>query len=125
MAMTDKNILAYFNTPEDAEGVSRKLKALRVNDVAIDRFSKYPGDGVERNFNPTTGHFFSLGNLTLDADYDNKSAGILSATDVTASGMSDGGQGGPNGLDILLTAIVQEDMYDKALQVIKEGGGHV
>lgn len=123
--MAEKNILAYFKSPEEAEGVSMKLKSLRVNDVSIDRFSRYPGEGVDHIMNPITGDFASLGNLTLDADFSNKSAAILSAADVSASGMSDGGQGGPTGRDILLTAVVEEQIFDKALQVIKDGGGQV
>ncbi|WP_166238383.1 hypothetical protein [Paenibacillus turpanensis] len=121
--MTDKNILAYFKSPEEAEGAAAKLKALRAIDVSIDRFSRYPGDGIEQNMNPITSNFGSLGSITMDADYTNKSAGILSAADVSASGMSDGGQGGPTGRDILLTAVVPEDVHHQALRVVEEAGG--
>ncbi|CAM3438093.1 hypothetical protein [Marinicrinis lubricantis] len=123
--MTEKNILAYFNTPEEAEGVARKLKALRALDVSIDRFSRYPGEGVQRNMNPITGDFAGLGNLTLDADYSNKSAAILSAADPSASGMSDGGQGGPTGKDILLTAVMPEETFHQALEVCRQAGAQL
>jgi hypothetical protein len=120
--MTEKNILAYFKSREDAEGAAAKLRALRVEEISIDRFSRYPGEGVDRIMNPVTGGFASLGNLTLDADFSNKSAAILSAADVSASGMSVGGQGGPTGFDVLLTAVVDDQVHHQALQVVKEAG---
>jgi hypothetical protein len=123
--MAEKNILAYFHSPEQAEGIASKLKALRAVDVQIDRFGRYPGDGIEHVMNPITGDFASLGNLTLNADFGNKSAAIAAAADPSASGMSDGGQGGPTGRDILLTAVVEESVYEQALRVIQEGGGLV
>lgn len=121
--MTEKNILAYFKTPEEAEGIASKLNALRAIDISIDRISEYPGEGVERSMNPITGDIQSLGDLTLNADFSNKSAAILAAADVDASGMSDGGQGGPSGRDVLLTAVVEEQVFDKALKLVKDGGG--
>ncbi|MFD2612720.1 hypothetical protein [Paenibacillus gansuensis] len=123
--MAEKNILAYFNTPEQAEAVKSKLMALRASEVAIDRFSMYPGDGLEQIMNPATGKVPSLASLTLDADITNRSAGILTAADINASGFSDGGQGGPTGKDILLTAIVDEEIHHQALQVIRDAGGQM
>ncbi len=122
--MTEKNILAYFHTPEQAEGAANKLRALRAVDVQVERFSRYPGEGVEQVMNPLTGDFASLGNLTLDASF-SSSAGILAAADVSASGMSDGGQGGPTGRDVLLAAVVDESVHHQALRVVEEAGGMV
>lgn len=121
--MTEKNILAYFKTPEEAEGIASKLKALKAIDISIDRISEYPGEGVQQKTNPITGDIESLGDLTLNADFSNKSAAILAAADVDASGMSDGGQGGPSGRDVLLTAVMEEQVFDKALKLVKDGGG--
>ncbi|MGF7046078.1 hypothetical protein J2T13_000540 [Paenibacillus sp. DS2015] len=36
--MVEKNILAYFKSPEQADSVSRKLQSLRIIDMSIDRF---------------------------------------------------------------------------------------
>lgn len=119
----EKNILAYFKSPEEAEGAAQKLHALRAIDVSIDRFSKNPGDGIDHVENPITGDVPSLAALSLDADVTNQSAGILLASGPDASGMSDGGQGGPTGRDILLTAVVDENVHHQAMQVIKEAGG--
>ncbi|HEX7055863.1 MAG TPA: hypothetical protein VF260_01530 [Bacilli bacterium] len=123
--MAEKNILAYFNTPEEAEAVKRKLESLRASALSIRKVAKFPGDGVERIMNPITGDIPSLASLTLAADITNKSAGILTAADAGASGMSDGGQGMPTGRNILLTAVIAEEHFHQALRVIEAGGGKI
>lgn len=123
--MSDKNILAYFKSPEEAEGAAKKLEALRVSDLSIDRVDRYPGDGNEQIMNPITGDFEGLGELSLDGDFSDRSAAILAAADVSASGMSDGGQGGPTGRDVLLTVVVDEKVHHQAMQVIEQSGGMI
>lgn len=119
----EKNILAYFSSPEKAQEAANKLHALRAIDVSIDRISKTPGEGINHEMNPITGDFSSLTALTSDADVSGRSAGVLLAADVDASGMSDGGQGGLTGKDILLTAVVEEDVHHQALRIIEQAGG--
>ncbi|SMF35708.1 hypothetical protein [Paenibacillus barengoltzii] len=120
--MAEKNILAYFKSPEQAKGVARKLSALRVEDISIDRFSRYAGEGYNP-MNPVSGSISSLAAVTQDASITNPSAGILTAADPAASGLSHGGQGGPTGHDILLTAVVDESIHHQALRIIEEAGG--
>ncbi|TLS53749.1 hypothetical protein FE782_05640 [Paenibacillus antri] len=122
----EKNILAYFKSPEEAEGAAQKLHALRAIDVSIDRISKYPGGGGGAHAeNPVSGDFGSLAALTLGADVGGNSPGILLSAGTDASGMSDGGQGGPTGRDVLLTAVVDEGVHRQALSVIEQAGGAV
>ncbi|NDI33746.1 hypothetical protein [Chengkuizengella sediminis] len=123
--MTKKNILAYFNSPEQAEGAAVKLKSLRASNLNINRFSKYQGEGITKISNPVNGDTTSIGKLSLHADFSEPDAGILAAADVSASGMSDGGQGAPTGKDILLTVSIDEAQYQHALQVIEVCGGMV
>lgn len=126
--MSERAILAYFHSPEQAEGVSSKLKALRVGTIQIDRISPYPssGDmGVDHVMNPITSDFPGLGSLTLNADFGSREAAILAAASPTASGMSDGGSNPVDGRDILLTAVVDEAVYEQALRVVEESGGLV
>lgn len=120
--MGEKNILAYFKSPEEAEGVAKKLNALRALDVSVDRFSRYPGEGYDP-MNAITGKITSLSAITQDAMITNNSAGILAAADPAASGLSHGGQGGPTGHDILLTAVVDESIHHQALRIVEEAGG--
>jgi hypothetical protein len=122
--MTEKNILAYFKSPEEAELVSRKLQSLQVVDMSIDRFSAYPGGELNNSMNILSGEM-SLASLTQNASITNPSAGILAAASPSASGMSDGGQDGTSGFDILLTVVIEESSFDQAMRVIQEAGGMV
>ncbi|MGG1520191.1 hypothetical protein ABE504_32775 [Paenibacillus oryzisoli] len=45
--MAEVAILAYFHSPEQAEGAAAKLKALRAIDVRVDRFSNNLGFELE------------------------------------------------------------------------------
>lgn len=121
----EKSVLAYFKSIEEAEAVSAKLRALKVVDLQIDRISRYVGDPVDETMNPLTGNFTGLGGLVMDADETSDSAGVLMAADPSASGMSDGGQGGPTGRDVLLTAVVDEQIHHKVLRLVTENGGVV
>lgn len=73
----------------------------------IDRFDGYPGGGYSPN-NPITGDIPSLGSITLNGGF-GRDSGILAATSTSASGMSSGGDM-VSGVDIILTAIVDEKM---------------
>ncbi|PZM67604.1 hypothetical protein [Paenibacillus dendritiformis] len=119
--MAEKNILAYFKSPEEAESVSKKLQALHVVDMSIDRFSMYPASDSYGSPNLTG----SMGSLTSVTLLGGDSTNVLAATNVSASGMSDGGQGGPTGRDILLTVVVEEESFDKAMRIIEDAGGMV
>lgn len=121
----EKNILAYFKTPDEAEEVLHKLQALRVIDARIDRIARYPGDSPAVPRNPSQGQMTGLAGLTQGATESNDSVGILIAADPAASGMSDGGGGGVTGRDILLTAVVDESVHHKALRLVEEAGGMV
>lgn len=103
--MGEKNILAYFRSPEEAEGVQKKLNSLRAIDISIERFSRITEE-------------------SLSPDITN-SVGILYGSDPAESGLSHGGQGGPTGHDILLTAVVDESIHHQALRIIEESGGKV
>jgi len=99
--MGEASILAWFHSPEQAEGIKRKLEALRASAVSVDRISRFPEDGY------------------------NIEAGILASADVTSSGMSDGGGEPVDGRDILLTVVIDEARRDQALEVIRQAGGLV
>lgn len=45
--MAERGILAYFHSPEQAEGVASKLKALRALDVQVERFTNNIGSEME------------------------------------------------------------------------------
>jgi hypothetical protein len=117
----ERYILAYFRAPEEAEGVSRKLQALRADEISIERFSRFGGNGLQSGVNPVTGNLASMDSMTAVSEH----AGILSASHTSGSGMSHGGDGGPTGRNILLTVIVDSAIYDQAQSLIGEAGGMI
>lgn len=124
--MADRAVLAYFNTPDQAKRALEELKSLRLNEHGIDRFDGYPGTGMEhldQLGNTIAGTFSGLGFITLGGDFDNPDAGVLAAASVSASGMSSGGPDNRvTGRDILLTAIVDEEDYDQAVEICRQAG---
>ncbi|XEC97232.1 hypothetical protein AB6A23_12145 [Paenibacillus tarimensis] len=124
--MSEKNILAFFNSPEQAEKALSQIKPLRLIDSSIDRVDGYPGDGVEEISNPVTSDFPGLGYLTLGGDFTDRNAGILAASSVSASGMSSGGPDNRvTGKDVLLTLVIDEADFDKAMEIVRNEGAEV
>lgn len=121
--MAERNILAYYNAQEQAEGALRKLQALRVIDARIDRFGSFPGSGHEEVMNPLSGDIDGLGTLALSGDFSARSSAIMAAADPDASGLSDKGDEALAGKDVLLTAVVSEEDYEKAMRIVRETGG--
>lgn len=74
--------------------------------------------------NPLTSDTPSQATLTLGANV-GQDSGILLSADVSASGMSDGGQDPITGRDIILGAVVDKAIFDKCRQLIREGDGLV
>ncbi|MCQ6562561.1 hypothetical protein [Paenibacillus mendelii] len=120
--MPEKPIIVYFNSPDQANKALEKMKnEFEVIESGIDRFDGYPGEGYNPS-NPLSGDIPSLGSLTLGGNFDTDS-GILAAASTSASGYSSGGPGNMvSGVDIILTAIVQEENGDRAMEIAHECG---
>ncbi|TCS80788.1 hypothetical protein [Tepidibacillus fermentans] len=117
-----RNILASFRTVDEAQRAGQELKALGIKEMQIDRVSLYPGFNLNEFSNPITGRFDSLADLTLGSDFSNKSAEILAAADVNASGLSDGGEMDID-RNVLLTIVADENLADQAEQIIQKYNG--
>ncbi|MCU6712272.1 hypothetical protein M6D81_26575 [Paenibacillus sp. J5C_2022] len=124
--MAEKNILAFFKSPEQAEAALSQLKSLRIVDSSINRFDGYPGDGSDHIANPITSNFSGLGYLTLGGDFSDPDASILASASVSASGMSSGGPDNEvTGRDIVLTVVVEEEDHDQAMAIVRNAGAMV
>lgn len=124
--MKERNLLAGFVSIDDAQQAEQALRQAGFKEVQVDTISPYPGEGTQQLTNPITGDIPGLGHMTLDADFTSKSAGILAAADVSASGMSDGDGMMPEvNQGVLLTAVVPENQADQAEQIIKQYGGNI
>jgi hypothetical protein len=131
--MAERSILAYFNTPDQAKNALKQLKQLQLVDAKIDRFNGVPNDGPdfngpETNDIPTTGAAMAdvptmgpavggndLGPPGRDAGDVTVTLGVNEEPGGVAPGWSDG-------RDILLTAIVQEEDFDKAMSIVHQAG---
>ncbi len=122
--MSEKNIIAYFKSPEEAGKVADQIKSLGVDDIQIDRVRKYPLGSADLLSSPLSGEISSQATLTLGSS-GGRDTGILLSSDVSASGMSDGGQNPITGRDIVLAAIVDESIFEKAIQFVKDADGLV
>ncbi|OXM86125.1 hypothetical protein [Paenibacillus rigui] len=124
--MGEKNILAYFHSPAEAESIVPKLRALRVAEVSVDRIGELHGAEVGQSVNPVTGSFPGLAYLTLGSDNPAPIGGVMAAASVDASGLSNGGEyDEENRLDTIMTVIVDEHYEEQALRVIREAGGKI
>lgn len=119
-----KNILAYFKSPEAANKVLEQIKGLGATEIQIDRFGKYSLGSADQFMNPLTGDTPSQSTLTLGANA-GQDSGILLSADVSASGMSDGGQDPITGRDTILGAVVDEAIFDQCRELIRAGDGLV
>lgn len=119
--MGEKNILAYFNTLDQAEAIANRIKSMGITDVQIDRIHRYPEGTADNLMNPVTGQIGSLSDLAIgDISGD---VGPLTAADTSASGMSHGGESYVTGRDVLLAAIVDESQFEKLRDEIRVQGG--
>ncbi|MCR4441760.1 MAG: hypothetical protein QHH10_06410 [Peptococcaceae bacterium] len=123
--MSEKNILAFFKSPELAQRAAKTLQELGIEEIQIDRYQSYPGDGINRFMNPLTGQTESLAGLTLGLEETGPDSRVLLDASVSASGMSDGGNDVVSGHDILLTIVVDESLHHQALKVLKDSGALV
>lgn len=122
--MKERNLLAGFASIDDAQQAEKALKQAGFKETQVDRISPYPGEGTQKLVNPITGDIPGLPHMTLDADFSSNTTSILAATDVSASGLSDGDGPKPEvNRSILLTAVVPDKQADQAMQIIRNNGG--
>lgn len=132
--MSEKSILAYFNTPDQAKNALEQLKQLKLVDSKIDRFDGVPSDGPDFN-GPETADVPTMGPALANIPTMGPAVGGNDlgppgrrAGDVTVTLGVDEEPGGvaprwsAGGRDILLTAIVQEEDYEKALNIVHQAG---
>ncbi|WP_052476079.1 hypothetical protein [Cohnella kolymensis] len=131
--MAERSILAYFNTPDQAKKALNQLQQLKLVDAKIDRFNGVPNDGPDFN-GPETTDIPTMGSALADVPTMGPAVGGndlgppgRDAGEVTAvlgvneepGGVAPGWSGGR---DILLTAIVQEEDYDHAMNIVHRAG---
>lgn len=109
-------ILATFPRAEQAQAAARALREAGYPDVQVDEVSLRPSDegSLRQQPWPVT--------LTEAGDRDRGVAGSL---DPSISGNALGGEELLGGHRYMLAVAIDQDRYDKALEVIRKHGGNV
>lgn len=122
--MAERTIVAYFKTPGEAEQAVDRMQSLRLTNHSIERNGGgYPDGGAPQAGNLEFSLFAGFPGASYLALGSNfiPSAGMLSAANISAGGYSSDGY--TNGRDLVLTATVDEEDYEQALQIVEESGG--
>lgn len=123
--MTEKSILAYFNSLEEAEGAARKLQALRATYTSIDRSDHHLQTDVDETIYPIHADFSNLDQTSFDTNDFKTSDASLSSVTQNASGISDRNEVDLRGKNLLLKAVMPEETFRQGLEVVKQAGGFV
>ncbi|GAV24524.1 hypothetical protein ciss_04570 [Carboxydothermus islandicus] len=125
----EQSILAYFSSSAKAKDAAEALKANGINDVQVDRVSRY---GVASNpeiNNPISGQGVSGTGLSLysaDANqFGDNDAPVLLSADPSVSGMAAKEYGTAGGEAFLVTAVTTKDKVEEAVKILKEKGAKI
>nr|WP_066639140.1 hypothetical protein [Desulfolucanica intricata] len=128
LAPGERSILAFFPSSTKAEACSKALQEAGLNEVRVDRISRY---GVEADSvfnNPIAGRAKTMTGLTLfSADtstINDSDSRVLMGADpsVYSMGRDDEMAGGHA---FLLTAVTGQEKVEEAVNLIKQHGGEV
>src|SRR5690606_9296718 len=112
----ERSLLAYYVDRKDAERGLNAIREAGFDAARLDEISETPGDGPRKRLNPLTGDVESLGELTLGADADSRSEGVLQAAHPDASGLADVDAVQPTWL---LTVVAAEERAQEAEQILR------
>lgn len=129
LAPGERAILGYFPSTNHAQKAMQQIKSMGIEDVALDRVSRYGVDLDNKINNPIAGQAETGTGLTLfssDTDhFSDNDARILMGADPSNSGMASYGYGVAGGKSFLLTVVTVEENVDKVVQIMKENEGYV
>ncbi|ABB14960.1 hypothetical protein [Carboxydothermus hydrogenoformans] len=125
----ERSILAYFPSSAKAIDAAEALKAKGINDVQVDRVSRY---GVASNpevNNPISGQGVSGTGLSLYSaganQFGDNDARVLLSADPSVSGMTAKEYGTAGGEAFLVTAVTTKDKVEQAVKILKEKGAKI
>ena len=120
-----RSILAYFPSSNKAEAAVQELKQMGIDEVALDRISRY---GVSTDAAINNGlHAATLTGLTIfsanTSNLENNDTRVLMGADPANSGMAADNYGVAGGKAFLVTVVTTDELGDRAFQVLKKHGG--
>ncbi len=121
-----RSLLAYFPSSTKAEAAAEELKRLGIQDVSIDRISRY-GVSTDSELNNPVNNAETLTGLTLySANTDrlmDTDSRVLIGADPANYSMAADNYGVAGGKAFLVTAVTTDQLGDQAAHVLKEHGG--
>ncbi|GAB6158339.1 hypothetical protein JCM39194_15390 [Desulfotomaculum varum] len=121
-----RSLLAYFPSSTKAEAAVQELKEMGLNDVSLDRVSRY---GVTTNAvlnNPINNAETATG-LTMFSAHTSRlmdtDARVLMAADPSNYAMAADDYGTAGGKAFLVTVVATDEMGEQAARVLKKHGG--
>jgi len=124
----ERSILSYFSASDQAQKAIDALKKAGINEVRLDRVSRY-GAVPDKEYNNPINNAQSLTGITMFSSETNEitgsDAGVLLGADPSASGYGCADYGVAGGRAFLVTVVTNEKQLDKAVEIIKQHGGEV
>ena len=121
-----RSLLAYFPSSTKAEAAAEELKRLGIQDVSIDRISRY-GVSTNSELNNPVNNAETLTGLTMysanTSRLMNTDARVLMSADPSNYSMASDNYGVAGGKAFLVTAVTTDQLGDQAAQVLEQHGG--
>lgn len=111
----ERSILAYFTDTIQAQQAAQELKRAGFTDIKIDTLRSTINKAATRN---------NLSSMIYGHSGYDKSYGPLLAASPIVSGMSSQNEAHPI-YSYMLTTVVDNDNYQKALDIIRQNGGNI
>lgn len=123
----ERALLAYFPTSNDARKAAEELKRAGIEEVRVDRISRFGVNNDAEINNPIAGRAETITGLTLysagtDSMIDDDTR-VLKAADPSVSGIGDHNYGVAGGAAFMVTAVTTDDLLNSARAIIKDSGG--
>lgn len=127
LAPGERSILSYFPSSSQAEKAAAALKSAGVEEVQVDRVSRF-GVEIDENYNNPINNAETITGPTLyssDSRLESADTRVLLGADPSVSGYGDTDYGTAGGKGFMVTAVTNEGKLDQAVDIIKQYGGTV
>ena len=127
MRIEGRSIFGYFSDRNAANEAAERLRQAGFSDTQVDSVSLTSQRGrTDELFNPSTGRFGSLSQLTMGAEPDGDASGILLSAGSSASGYASGDtQADGHGWMVVALTDGSDMEVERAVKILKSHGGDV
>lgn len=123
-----RSLLAYFPSSTRAEAAIEELKAQGIQEVSLDRVSRYGTSTDAQLNNPVNNAETQTGLTMFSANTSrlmNSDARILMSADPSNYSMASDNYGVAGGKAFLVTVVTTDELGDQAEQILQRHGGSV